>query len=95
MTNCSIKPSAATTATAPPKCALGIESDNVVNYCFPKTWPTDRDQRAAIIRAGCMAPDFVIESKENFRNAIAEILKWCEDDRILQFAPTKREPARR
>jgi hypothetical protein len=26
-----------------------------------------------------MAPDFVIESKEDFRNVIAEILKWCED----------------
>jgi hypothetical protein len=23
--------------------ALGIESDDVVNYCFPKTWPADRD----------------------------------------------------
>jgi hypothetical protein len=22
--------------------ALGIESDDVVNYCFPKTWPNDR-----------------------------------------------------
>ncbi len=29
--------------------ALGIESDDVVNYCFPKTWPEDREQRAAII----------------------------------------------
>jgi hypothetical protein len=29
--------------------ALGIESDDVVNNCFPKTWPTDREQRAAII----------------------------------------------
>ena len=26
--------------------ALGIESDDVVNYCFPKEWPTDREQRA-------------------------------------------------
>ena len=29
--------------------ALGIESDDVANYCFPKTWPQDRDQRARII----------------------------------------------
>jgi hypothetical protein len=29
--------------------ALGIESDNVANYCFPKTWPVDREQRARII----------------------------------------------
>ena len=29
--------------------ALGIESDNVVKYTFPKTWPTDREQRARII----------------------------------------------
>jgi hypothetical protein len=29
--------------------ALGIESDDVVNYCFPKTWPEDREVRAAII----------------------------------------------
>jgi hypothetical protein len=25
--------------------ALGIESDDVVNYCFPTTWPTDRERR--------------------------------------------------
>ena len=24
--------------------ALGIESDDVVNYCFPTTWPTDRER---------------------------------------------------
>ena len=29
--------------------ALGIESTEVANYCFPKTWPTDREQRARII----------------------------------------------
>ena len=28
--------------------ALGIESDDVVNYCFPTTWPIDRERRAAI-----------------------------------------------
>jgi uncharacterized protein HemY len=31
------------------KQALGIESDDVVNYCFPITWPADREQRASII----------------------------------------------
>jgi hypothetical protein len=29
--------------------ALGIESDDVTNYCFPKHWPADREQRARII----------------------------------------------
>ena len=29
--------------------ALGIESDEVANYCFPKTWPKDRELRARII----------------------------------------------
>jgi hypothetical protein len=29
--------------------ALGIESNDVVNYCFPKTWPADREPRARII----------------------------------------------
>jgi len=29
--------------------ALGIESDDVVNYTFPKTRPADREQRARII----------------------------------------------
>ncbi len=29
--------------------ALGIESDDVANYCFPATWPRDREQRARII----------------------------------------------
>jgi len=29
--------------------ALGIESDDVANYCFPQTWPADREQRARII----------------------------------------------
>jgi hypothetical protein len=28
---------------------LGIESNDVANYCFPKTWPNDREQRARII----------------------------------------------
>jgi hypothetical protein len=26
--------------------ALGIESDDVANYCFPKTWPEHREQCA-------------------------------------------------
>jgi len=29
--------------------ALDIESDDVANYCFPKTWPADREVRARII----------------------------------------------
>ena len=29
--------------------ALGIESDEVANYVFPKTWPADRGRRAAIV----------------------------------------------
>jgi len=29
--------------------ALGIESDDVANYVFPKSWPADREQRARII----------------------------------------------
>jgi hypothetical protein len=29
--------------------ALGIESDDVSNYVFPKTWPADRERRAAIV----------------------------------------------
>jgi hypothetical protein len=29
--------------------ALGIESDDVVNYCFPKDWPSDRERRARVI----------------------------------------------
>ena len=29
--------------------ALGIESDDVANYCFPKQWPDDREHRARII----------------------------------------------
>jgi hypothetical protein len=29
--------------------ALGIDSDDVANYCFPKEWPANRDQRARII----------------------------------------------
>ena len=29
--------------------ALGIESDDALNYTFPKTWPTDREVRARII----------------------------------------------
>jgi hypothetical protein len=26
--------------------ALGIESDDVANYCFPRTWSPNREQRA-------------------------------------------------
>ena len=29
--------------------ALGIESDDVLNYTFPKDWPADREVRARII----------------------------------------------
>ena len=29
--------------------ALGIQSDEAANYCFPKAWPTEREQRARII----------------------------------------------
>ncbi len=29
--------------------ALGIESVDIANYVFPKTWPADREQRARII----------------------------------------------
>jgi hypothetical protein len=29
--------------------ALGIESNEVANYCFPRTWPRDREQRVRII----------------------------------------------
>ena len=29
--------------------ALGIKSDDVANYVFPRTWPADREQRARII----------------------------------------------
>jgi hypothetical protein len=29
--------------------ALGIESDAVANYVFPKTWPKDRERRARVI----------------------------------------------
>ena len=29
--------------------ALCIESDDVASYCFPKQWPSNREQRADII----------------------------------------------
>ena len=29
--------------------ALGIESDDVANYCFPQTWPAEHERRARII----------------------------------------------
>jgi hypothetical protein len=29
--------------------ALGIQSDEVANYVFPKSWPGEREQRARII----------------------------------------------
>jgi hypothetical protein len=29
--------------------ALGIESDDVVNHCFPKEWPADHERRARYI----------------------------------------------
>jgi uncharacterized protein HemY len=29
--------------------ALGIDSDDVVSYCFPKEWPSDRERRARYI----------------------------------------------
>jgi hypothetical protein len=35
---------------------LGIKSDDVANNCFPKTWPTDREQRAVIIGEWLQTP---------------------------------------
>ena len=32
--------------------ALGIESDEVANYCFPKTWPQDREQLRGSVAIG-------------------------------------------
>jgi uncharacterized protein HemY len=29
--------------------ALGIETDDVANFCFPKDWPDDREVRTAVI----------------------------------------------
>jgi len=29
--------------------ALGIESDDVANYVFPKSWPAERERRARVI----------------------------------------------
>jgi len=29
--------------------ALGIESDDVVRYCFPTEWPADHERRARYI----------------------------------------------
>jgi hypothetical protein len=29
--------------------ALGVESDDEADYVFPKTWPADRERRAAIV----------------------------------------------
>jgi hypothetical protein len=47
------KQSTATTVTTPPRLfgtrSLGIDSDDVANYCFPKEWPANREQRALII----------------------------------------------
>ena len=36
--------------------ALGIESDDVANYCFPKEWPANHELRAAIKRRSNLAP---------------------------------------
>ena len=33
--------------------ALGIQSDDVVNYVFPKTWPNEREHALASSVNGC------------------------------------------
>jgi uncharacterized protein HemY len=47
--------------------ALGIESDHVVNYCFPTEWPTDRERRARYIgqwlKTEAALPRLVIEPR--------------------------------
>ena len=32
--------------------AVGIESDDVADYVFPKTWPADRERRAGSSASG-------------------------------------------
>jgi hypothetical protein len=29
--------------------ALGIERDDIANYCFPKTWPADREVAVVLL----------------------------------------------
>ncbi len=50
MTNLLNRRSTVTMPTAPPRSSrtIGIGSDDVINYCFPKNRPTDRERRAAI-----------------------------------------------
>jgi hypothetical protein len=36
--------------------ALGIESDDVANYVFPKTWPTDRPHNRGMAADGSAFP---------------------------------------
>ena len=48
--------------------ALGIESDEVANYVFPKTWPANREQRARIIGEWLKAEARSSSLRPSFRN---------------------------
>jgi hypothetical protein len=55
--------------------ALGIESE-VANYCFPQTWPADREQRARIIGEWLktQAPFSCHRVAEQRHQSVAELL---------------------
>jgi len=53
--------------------ALGIESDDVANYVFPKTWPTDREQRARIIGEWLRTEARFLVGRRSFRNDASPI----------------------
>jgi hypothetical protein len=58
--------------------ALGIESDEVANYCFPKAWPHDREQRAPDHRRMVTRRGALLGVTEPRR-------PWTADEEILPY----------
>lgn len=52
--------------------ALGIESDDVANYCLPKHWPADREQRARLIGEWLQTQENAhVSRRANYRRSAA------------------------
>jgi uncharacterized protein HemY len=56
--------------------ALGIDSDDVANYVFPKTWPADREQRARIIGEWLQTEARFLVSRCTLRRSFSSPCFW-------------------
>ncbi len=66
--------------------ALGIQSDEVANYVFPKSWPSDREQRARIIGEWLQAEARFLPDATPCLAVMRDGEEWAANDTSTRFA---------